>query len=60
MSSHVFVDETKRSGYVLAAVTVPDPVVTRKLVRGLVLPGQRRIHLKREQPRDGGPSSRRW
>lgn len=48
MSSHVFVDETKRSGYVLAAVTVPDPVAIRKLVRGLVLPGQRRIHLKRE------------
>jgi len=60
VSSHVFVDETKRSGYVLAAVTVPDPVATRKLVRGLVLPGQRRIHMNASSRADGAPSSRRW
>lgn len=50
MSGHVFVDETKQRGYLLvAAVVVPadlDPL--RKLVRSLVLPGQRRLHMKDE------------
>ncbi len=39
MTSHVFVDETKRAGYVLAAVTVPDPVKVRKMIRGWSYPG---------------------
>lgn len=51
MIAHVFVDETKRAGYVIAAVTVTDPEAVRKIVRDLVLPGQRRIHMKHEQAR---------
>ena len=51
MSSHIFVDETKRAGYVIAAVTVSDTEAIRKTVRALVLPGQRRIHMKHEQAR---------
>src|SRR5664279_4015777 len=51
MISQVFVDETKRAGYVVAAVTVPDAEAVRKLVRALVLSGQRRTHMKHEQPR---------
>ncbi|MEJ7705538.1 MAG: hypothetical protein WKF47_18790 [Geodermatophilaceae bacterium] len=44
MSSHVFVDETKRRGYLLvASAVVPgDLDATRRMLRGLVLPGQRR------------------
>ncbi len=54
MSSHVFVDESKRRGYLLvASVVVPgdlDP--TCRMLRGLVLPGQRRLHMKDEsEPR---------
>ena len=51
MSRHIFVDETKRAGYVIAAVTVTDAEAVRKVVRALVLPGQRRIHMKHEQAR---------
>ena len=51
MSGHIFVDETKRAGYVIAAVTVSDTEAIRKTVRALVLPGQRRIHMKHEQAR---------
>jgi hypothetical protein len=47
---HVFVDETKYRGYVLmAAVVLPNDLDSlRKMVRGLVLPGQRRLHMKDE------------
>jgi hypothetical protein len=48
---HVYVDETKRSGYVLAATSVTELEATRRAVRSLVLPGQRRLHMKQEQPR---------
>ena len=51
MSSHIFVDETKRAGYVIAAVTVSDTEAIRTIVRALVQPGQRRIHMKHEQAR---------
>ena len=51
VSSHIFVDETKRAGYVIAAVTVSDTDAIRTIVRALVLPGQRRIHMKHEQAR---------
>jgi hypothetical protein len=50
VTTWVYVDETKRAGYVIAAVTVTDPEPARKIVRGLVLPGQRRLHMKHEQP----------
>ena len=49
MSGHVF-DETKCRGYLLVAgVVVPgDLAPTRRMLRGLVLPGQRRLHMKDE------------
>jgi hypothetical protein len=47
---YVYVDETKRTGYVLAAVTVTDPAAARKAVRGLMLPRQSRLHMVRENP----------
>jgi len=48
--SHVFVDETKHRGYLLVAgVLVPDDLDSvRRLLRDLVLPGQRRLHMKNE------------
>jgi hypothetical protein len=50
VSGHFFVDETKHRGYLLVASAVPpgdlDPL--RKLIRGLILPGQRRLHMKNE------------
>jgi len=50
VSSHIFVDETKRRGYLLvASAVVPgDLDSTRRMLRGLVLPGQRRLHMKDE------------
>lgn len=47
---HVFVDESKRRGYLLvASAVVPNELDTvRKVLRGLVLPGQRRLHMKDE------------
>ena len=51
MTRHVFLDETKRQGYVVAAAAVPpgDLAPLRSVVRGLVLPGQRRVHMKDER-----------
>ena len=50
MSGHVYVDETKNRGYLLVATVVTprdlDPI--RRTDRGLVLPGQRRLHMKNE------------
>ena len=54
MSNHVFVDETKHRGYLLVATAVDpgDLDLVRKMLRGLVLPGQRRLHMKDEsEPR---------
>jgi len=50
VSGHVFVDETKRRGYLLATgVVLPDDLdAVRRVLRGLVLPGQRRLHMKDE------------
>lgn len=50
MSGHVFVDETKSRGYLLVAgvVLVGDLDPIRKVIRGLVLPCQRRLHMKDE------------
>ncbi len=50
MSGHVYVDETKRRGYLLAAAVVlpADSDAVRRVIRGLVLSGQRRLHMKDE------------
>jgi hypothetical protein len=52
-TEHVFVDETKHHGYLLvaAAVLPGDLDLTRKIVRSLVPPGQRRLHMKAEGDR---------
>lgn len=49
--AHVFVDESKSKGYVLAAAVVAghDLVRRRKDVSSLVLPGQRRLHMTKER-----------
>lgn len=49
-NSHLFVDESKASGYVLVAVLVSASQITevRKVLRSLQLPGQPRIHMKKE------------
>ena len=50
MSSHLFVDESKEHDYLLvASVQVSGELDDlRKLMRGLVLRGQRRVHMKKE------------
>lgn len=49
---HVFVDESMRSGYLLvAAVVMPQDIDGARLgIRGLVKPGQRRLHMVKESP----------
>ncbi|MET8278803.1 hypothetical protein [Micromonospora sp. NPDC005174] len=51
MDAHVFVDETKERGLlVAAAVVLPADVGTaRRSIRDLILPGQRRIHFHKEK-----------
>ena len=51
MTRLVLVDETKRAGYVMVAVAVDDPPAVRHVLRGLILPGQRRLHMHSEQGR---------
>lgn len=53
MNGHVFVDETKNRNYLMvAAVAVPaDLTQLRQTVKGLLLPGQRRIHMATESVR---------
>jgi len=51
VTTWVYVDESKRTGYVLAAATVPDPEAARRVIRSLILPGQRRLHMHNEQVR---------
>jgi len=50
VGGHVFVDESKSRGYLLiAAVVLPrELAVTRRAVRDLLLPGQKRLHMKSE------------
>jgi len=50
VSNHIFVDESKQRGYLLvASVVVPSDLDSvRRVLRGLVLPGQRRLHMKDE------------
>jgi hypothetical protein len=50
-TTYFFIDESKAKGYVLVAVAVPAgaiPIATRVL-RSLVLPGQRSIHMHNER-----------
>lgn len=51
--AHVFVDESKRAGYVVVAVSVdPDRVDgVRRALRAMLLPGQNSLHFRDE--RDG-------
>lgn len=51
MKPHIFVDESKVGGYTLvAACVVPSDLAdTRRLMRGLLLPGQRRLHFSDER-----------
>ena len=51
MTTWVYVDETKRAGYVMAAVTVADPAAVRRVIRASVQPGNRRLHMVDERPR---------
>jgi len=48
---HVFVDETKARDYLLVAGVVmrADLAAVRRIMRGLVLPGQRRLHMAKER-----------
>lgn len=50
MGGQVFVDESKAGDYLLIAAIIPATklAVVRKMVRRLVLPGQGRIHMKKE------------
>lgn len=50
MSSHIYVDESKNRDYLLVAAVVltGDLEVTRRVIRGLVLQGQGRVHMKKE------------
>ncbi|WP_233629614.1 hypothetical protein [Amycolatopsis sp. WAC 04197] len=50
MTSHVFVDESKERGYLVtaAALLSGDLTSARRAIRGLVLPGQRRLHFTHE------------
>jgi len=51
MSTYLFADETKARGYVLAGSVHAsgDLSALRAVVRGLVLPGQQRIHMTKER-----------
>jgi hypothetical protein len=50
VTGHVFVDESKQREYLLvAAVVMPsDLAEARRSLRALVMPGQRRLHMKKE------------
>jgi hypothetical protein len=53
VSLHAFVDESRRNDRYLLAVAIIDPGdlrKLRKLVRGLLLPGQKEVHFKKEKP----------
>jgi hypothetical protein len=48
---HVFIDESKRSGYLIVAATVSPACVeaSRRVLRALLLPGQNALHFKKEK-----------
>ncbi|HUQ59505.1 hypothetical protein [Lentzea sp.] len=49
---HMFVDESERGGYLMAAVLVSPTSLhsSRAMMRGLLLPGSRRVHFRTEKP----------
>ncbi|MEE3919283.1 hypothetical protein V2I01_15865 [Micromonospora sp. BRA006-A] len=51
MTAHVFVDETKERGLLVAAVVMhpADLTAARRSIRDLILPGQHRIHFHKER-----------
>lgn len=51
MGGHLFADETKSRDYlmVVAVVLPEDLTAARQCLRGLILPGQRRLHMKDER-----------
>ncbi|HEV8560623.1 MAG TPA: DUF3800 domain-containing protein [Actinophytocola sp.] len=52
MTVHAFVDESRRGSTYILAAAIAEPVNLRLLrrdLRGLLLPGQREIHFKREK-----------
>lgn len=53
MGTRIFIDETKAKSYVVVAAVCPEAslVKARHTIGGLVLPGQRSIHMKHESPR---------
>jgi hypothetical protein len=48
--AHVFVDESKARGYIIAATVAPQACLreSRKTLRGLLLKGQDRLHFAKE------------
>lgn len=50
MAGHAFVDESKSRGYLLvASVVLPGELgASRRAIRDLMLPGQKRLHMKSE------------
>ncbi|WP_106196268.1 hypothetical protein [Umezawaea tangerina] len=53
MSLHAFVDESRRNDRYLLVVAIIDPgdlTRLRKLLRTLLLPGQKEVHFKKEEP----------
>jgi hypothetical protein len=51
VNSHVYVDETKHGDYIMVAASVAPRHLgaSRQAVRGLMLPKQRRLHMKDEK-----------
>jgi hypothetical protein len=49
---HIYVDETKERGYVMVASAHlgPEVAALRSAMRQLVLPGQHRLHMAKENP----------
>ncbi|MBN8883331.1 MAG: hypothetical protein J0H73_13580 [Salana multivorans] len=51
MNTHIYVDETKAKGYLIVAATVltSESDIPRTMLRDLVLPGQRSLHMNDER-----------
>jgi hypothetical protein len=53
MTVHAFIDESRRGRLYLVAAAISDPASLgslRRHMRGLLLPGQRELHFKKEKP----------